>query len=75
MVHLIQVRCRRLARLPFAGQRLDPARYGDVRRAVVSPYLIVYRVKDRALEVIRIVHGARDLSEVLSADPPISDEE
>lgn len=33
----------------------------DLRAAVHKPYLIVFRVTKNAVEVVRIIHGARDL--------------
>lgn len=45
---------------------------GGRRRLVLRPYLIVYSIlsKDR-VRVVRIVHGARDLPQLLGADDPL----
>jgi toxin ParE1/3/4 len=37
----------------------------DLRAALHKPYLIVFHVKKNAVEVVRIVHGARDLPRLL----------
>jgi toxin ParE1/3/4 len=39
------------------------------RRLVVGPYLIVYRVGRELVQILQIVHGARDLDALLGADP------
>jgi plasmid stabilization system protein ParE len=58
---MLESRARSLANHPFLGtvdDTLGPGR----RRLVISPYLIVYRVRDdREVTVLRILHGARDL--------------
>ena len=54
-----------LLEFPGAGRahRFESARARDVRTWAIRgyPYLVCYRFDDRRLEVIRILHGARDL--------------
>jgi addiction module RelE/StbE family toxin len=47
-----------LARVPFAGRR---GRVSGTREMVVPdlPYIVVYRVRREAIEVVSVVHGAR----------------
>ena len=54
-------RARSLADHPFLG--VEGATIGSGRRRlVVAPYLIVYRVvSDERINIVRIIHGARDL--------------
>ena len=64
----IEARCRSIAEFPHAG----PPRpeWGDgVRIAVHGYYLIVYRVRDEAVQILRIVHGARDLDALFESEP------
>lgn len=57
----------RLAEFPQLG-RARP-QFGDaVRSWVLGSYLIIYRVTPDALEIVRILHGARDIGDALS-DP------
>lgn len=44
-------------------QRLEIA--ADVRSLTVMSYLILYRVEPDRIEIIRIIHGARDLTSLL----------
>ncbi|WP_255367456.1 type II toxin-antitoxin system RelE/ParE family toxin [Caulobacter sp. UNC279MFTsu5.1] len=40
------------------------ALYGDVREMVaIRPYVVRYRVKGRAVQIIRIKHGAQESDE------------
>ena len=46
-----------------------PDRMGEVRQwriKTLTDYLIFYRANDDRVEILRVLHGARDLSEVLS---------
>ena len=55
----------KLARTPFIGHTRKDVNSPDYRFYVVYSYLIVYRPETNPLEVVRIVHGARDLKRVL----------
>lgn len=60
--------CRRLARYPFMGTRRQditplPLRFWSVTK--FPNYVIVYRPETAPLEVVAVVHGKRDLKEVL----------
>lgn len=64
----IEDRCRRIGQLPHAGP--PRSQWGDgVRIAVHGNYLIVYRVRDVAVQILRVVHGARDLDVLFESDP------
>jgi len=47
-----------LARVPFAGRR---GRVVGTREMVVPglPYIVIYRVRRDAIEIVSVVHGAR----------------
>ncbi|HET9639842.1 MAG TPA: type II toxin-antitoxin system RelE/ParE family toxin [Allosphingosinicella sp.] len=51
---------------PFAAGLEDVG----IRRRVYRDYLILYVESDRRVEIIRIVHGSRDLPHVMSAASP-----
>jgi plasmid stabilization system protein ParE len=68
MVGKINDRCRRLLRFPYSRQRLDPERFGELRRLVIEPYIVVYRVRRSTVEILRILHGARDLTAMLNRE-------
>jgi toxin ParE1/3/4 len=53
---------------PFAGRSRDEVRPG-LRSISARPYVIFYRVRDEVAEIVRILHGRRDLDEIFSDDP------
>lgn len=59
----IRHRCFNLADMPEVGVRIGRG----LRRLVVEPYLVFYRVKSgkerstRNIEIIRVIHGARQI--------------
>jgi len=58
--------CRRLAEHPQIGhQREDLTTRKDVLFWPVYSYLVVYRPGIRPLEVLRVLHGRRDVKRVL----------
>lgn len=49
--------------------QLGPARpeiAPDARSLTIGNYLILYRIKDEAIEIVRILHGAQRLSDLWS---------
>ncbi len=64
----LRVRAHRIGDFPHAG----PPRFhwgADVRIAIHGPYLLVYRVRDEMVQVLRVVHGARNLNALFVAEP------
>lgn len=55
----------KLARTPFVGHTRRDVKNPAYRFWVVYSYLIVYRPETSPLQVVRIVHGARDLKRAL----------
>jgi toxin ParE1/3/4 len=59
-----------LAKMPKIGKvtKLTNSRFDEVRQWRIrsfAEYLIFYQVKDTTVEVLRVLHGSRDLAEVL----------
>lgn len=60
-VDQIRNRTTQLSLFPESGRlRLDIA--NDVRSLVVGNYIVLHRIGDEVVDVVRIVHGARDLT-------------
>jgi len=60
----LRTHCERLQ----ANPRIHPARRslpGNIRIAPHGNYLIVYREIDGTVEIVRVVHGARNLEDLL----------
>ena len=50
-----------LAEFPLIG-RMRPDIAEDARSFAVGSFIILYRVIDGGIEIVRVVHGARDMS-------------
>lgn len=57
--------CELIATQPEIGQLLQSKRLGVVRRHAVGNYLIHYRPIASGVEILRVVHGARDQNKLL----------
>jgi plasmid stabilization system protein ParE len=68
IVRDLLARCRDVAARPLAFQAWDVRPALGLRRRVVGSYLIFYRVGADAVEITRIVHGARDLERIFGKD-------
>jgi toxin ParE1/3/4 len=56
-------KCRLLARFPRLGRVRDELHPG-IRSVLVAKYLLFYRFTDASVEIVRIIHGARNLGAV-----------
>jgi toxin ParE1/3/4 len=53
--------CRLLPSQPRMGRARDDLAPG-VRSVVVGKYLVFFRATDTAIQVLRVIHGARDIT-------------
>lgn len=56
MVESILAGLEALEKFPTMGRK---GRVAGTREFIVSPFIVVYRVKKEAIEVVAIIHGAR----------------
>ena len=63
----LEARVKILERFPEAGMaRPDIAK--DARILVDSPYLILYRLVSEGVQIVRVLHGARDIDDSLFSE-------
>lgn len=55
-----------IARNPWIGHRREDLTERDVRFLLIGAYFIVYRPNPNPVRVVRILHGSRDISAILS---------
>lgn len=60
LVDAIEEKCQALARMPEMGRRREELATG-LRSSLVGPYVLFYRVTDEGIDVIRVIHGRRDI--------------
>jgi plasmid stabilization system protein ParE len=58
---------QRLARRPHTGHLREGLANRQHRFLLVSSYLIVYRAETKPLQVIRVLHAARDIQQLLGS--------
>lgn len=58
----------RITRMPGIGHRREDLTEEELRFWPVFDYLIVYRPGSSPLEIVRVLHGRRDVSVVLEGD-------
>ena len=58
---------RRLAEFPRTGHFREDLADKSLRFWPVYSYLIVYRPESRPLQIIRVLHGARDVRRILES--------
>ncbi|MFA6153779.1 type II toxin-antitoxin system RelE/ParE family toxin [Mesorhizobium sp.] len=56
----IEARWQQLTTYPFSGAPRDDIAPG-IRHLVVGEYLTLYRVADDAIEILRVLHGHRNI--------------
>jgi toxin ParE1/3/4 len=67
-VQELRERASRIGEFPHAGP--PRPQWGEgIRITVHGKYLIVYRVRDETVQVLRVVHGARDLDTLFEEEP------
>ena len=64
----IEARCHRIATFPRAGAP-RPQWGAEIRIVVHGKYVIVHRPRDETVQILRIVHGARDLDALFAEEP------
>lgn len=64
LLRTIQVKAELLARSPHLGRHRDELAPG-LRSFPVGRYILFYRQTEGGIEVIRVLHGARDLDDLL----------
>ena len=57
--------CQELATYPLRFPKLQHPGNQDIRRCVHGAYSIFYRIREESIEVLRILHGARDHEAIL----------
>jgi toxin ParE1/3/4 len=63
----VDQRCAQLGRLPDIGRLREELAPG-LRSIVIDRYVLFYRVTPNAVEVLRILHGARDLERIMKEE-------
>jgi toxin ParE1/3/4 len=52
-----------IADLPYSGRKVPEYEADDVRELIEYPYRVIYRIKTAQIDVLAVIHGARQLRE------------
>ena len=64
-LHEIDATCSRLNVWPYSGRKRDDLLPG-MRSVPVHPYVMFYRIRDDVIEIVRVLHGRRDIAAIFA---------
>jgi toxin ParE1/3/4 len=67
LARVIDDTCTLLSQLPLMGRTREELSPG-LRSVVIEQYVLFYRATATAVEVVRILHGARDIATIMKTD-------
>ncbi len=65
VIRLLRARMKEIAKQPAGFYRLRPELGAEARLATVGNYVILFRIRQNAVRIERVVHGKRDLLPLL----------
>jgi toxin ParE1/3/4 len=63
LIDSIEAKCQALAEMPGMGRGREEIA-PSVRSSHVGKYIIFYRPEEKGIEVIRVIHGSRDITKL-----------
>ena len=61
MVDRITRRSQQIADFPFSGRKVPEYDIDQIREVIEGPYRIIYHIKPDQIDVVAVIHGARDV--------------
>jgi len=61
MVDRITRRSAQIADFPYSGREVPEYKAEDIRELIEYPYRIIYQVKADHIDILAVIHGARQL--------------
>ena len=61
MVDRITRRSQQIADFPFSGRKVPEYDIDQIREIIEGPYRIIYHIKPDQIDVVAVIHGARDV--------------
>lgn len=60
MVDRLTRRSQQIADFPFSGRKVPEYDIDEIREVMEGPYRIIYIIKPDQIDVVAVIHGARD---------------
>jgi plasmid stabilization system protein ParE len=61
MIDRITRRSQQIAQFPRSGRRVPEYDSDEIREVIVRGYRLIYRIRTEQVDVLAVIHGARDL--------------
>ncbi|WP_145640745.1 type II toxin-antitoxin system RelE/ParE family toxin [Neorhizobium alkalisoli] len=61
----LRTACIEIGEMPNAFERLEKTGITEIRRRTFQPYLIFYRLREDEVQLVRVLHGARNYLKIL----------
>jgi len=61
MVDRLTRRSQQVASFPYSGRKVPECEMELLREVIEGPYRIIYYIKAQQVDVLAVIHGARDL--------------
>jgi toxin ParE1/3/4 len=61
MVDRITRRSQQITDFPFSGRKIPEYDLNQIREIIAGPYRIIYNIKPDQIDVVAVIHGARDV--------------
>jgi len=61
MVDRLTRRSQQIADFPLSGRRVPEYDIDQIREVIEGPYRIIYHIKPDQIDVVAVIHGARDI--------------
>lgn len=62
--------CKSIGDVPLGFPVIASRASSELSRKVHKHYLIIYTVRERTVQIVRVLHGAQDVGRILFADEP-----
>ena len=61
MVDRLTRRSQQIADFPLSGRRVAEYEMDQIREVIEGPYRIIYHIRADQIDVLAVIHGARDV--------------
>ncbi len=68
MVDRLTRRSRQIADAPLSGRRVPEYDLDQIREVIEKPYRIIYHIKPDQIDVIAVLHGARNVLDAVEEE-------
>jgi plasmid stabilization system protein ParE len=64
MIDRLTKRSRQIGNFPYSGRMVPEFEEDQIREVIEGPYRIIYYIKPDQIDVLAVIHGARQISDM-----------